>query len=198
MFRKTSVIKVCVISFVSDCLLAFIKLFFGSLANSAALVSDGFHSCADALTSFLTLVGISAGSFSLKKEKAEKLTTRFICLALLITGGTMFFSSLRAVFSVSSCPPVNALASIVSLVSVLIKELLFRYSRYASKITGSDVLYAQAWHHRSDVLSCVGSFIGIIGSSFGFPVLDKAVGILISIMIIRVAVSLMMKSFKKQ
>ena len=191
MLRKITEKKACAVSLSADCLLAAIKLIFGKMANSTALFSDGVHSCADAVTSLVTMLGVLPDKNSAKKERAEKFTVRFICAALFVTGFSILIGALREIFTGAVDTIPSAFASCVSLFALLVKESLFLFSRYASRKTGSIVLMAQAWHHQSDALSCIGSFIGILGASLGMPMLDKAASIVISVMIIKTAVDIL-------
>lgn len=188
--------QICVISFSADLFLAAVKFLFGRLFDSDALISDSVHSCADAFTSFFTIIGTLPHKDGTKKEKAEKLTLHFICTVLFLTGSGMLFNAVRDIIdgNVFSSPPL--IASCVCVFSLAVKETLFFFSRYASRKFGSKVLYAQAWHHQSDALSCVGSFIGVFGASLGLPVLDKAASIVISVMIMKTAVDIFKSSGK--
>ena len=107
-----------------------------------------------------------------------------------MTGFSILVGALREIFTGEAYTVPSAFASCVSLFALLVKESLFFFSRYASRKTGSVVLMAQAWHHQSDALSCIGSFIGILGASLGMPMLDKAASIVISVMIIKTAVDI--------
>lgn len=184
MFERLTEFSVCVISVCADVFLALLKLIFAKLTASYSLLSDGVHSCADSATSFITLLGVKAGKNPDKKEKAEAFTCRFIASVLFVTGLSLMINSLRDIILGSVTPAVGSYAVGVSFTALLIKEFLFLFSRYAAKKTGSCILNAQAWHHQSDALSCVGSFIGTAGSCLGFPVADKIAGIVISLMII--------------
>lgn len=196
MKEKYFVTKVCGISLVSDCILAAAKLIIGRAAHSQALISDGVHSCADSLTSLMTLLGTLPRKSSKKKERAEKLTLIFICTVLILTGATMFFSAILSFVKNDGCSDVSLYALSVSLFALFVKEGLFRFLSYASKKCGCPVLYAQAWHHRSDALSSVASFIGVVGSALGFSFIDSVASAAISVLIIKTAVDIL-RSNKK-
>lgn len=185
--KKLTESMVCTVSFLSDLVLAIVKLFFGKTGNSSALLSDGVHSCADAFASLFVLFGALGKKNCRKKEKSEKITVRFICLLLFLTGTSMLISSFKSIVTGADTDVPSGITLFASLFSLIIKEALFFFSRYASKKTGSLILSAQAWHHQSDALSCVGSFIGISGAIIGIPVLDSVASLVISIMIIKTA-----------
>lgn len=187
MKKQLTETNTCAVSLFADCFLAAIKMLFGRLSHSSALFSDGVHSCADAFASLLTLIGVMKKKKADKKEKYERLTLNFICIILTVTGLSLLIGAVKGIILHSCCEIPSLRACFVSIFSLGVKEALFHFSRYASKKTGSAILYAQAWHHRSDALSCAGSFVGIVGAVLGFPVLDKAAGMVISLMIIKTA-----------
>lgn len=196
MKEKYYVTRVCGVSLAADSILAAAKLIIGSAAHSQALISDGVHSCADSLTSLMTLLGTLPRKSSDKKAMAEKLTLIFICTILALTGVTMLFGALVSFIKNDRQNDVSLYALSVSLFALFVKEGLFRFLSYASKKCECPVLYAQAWHHRSDALSSVASFIGIIGSAIGFTYLDGVASAAISILIIKTAADIL-KSNKK-
>ncbi len=187
MKKQLTETNACAVSLFADCFLAAIKMLFGRLSHSSALFSDGVHSCADAFASLLTLIGVMKKKKADKKEKYERLTLNFICIMLTVTGLSLLIGAVKGIILHSCCEIPSLRACFVSIFSLGVKEALFHFSRYASKKPGSAILYAQAWHHRSDALSCAGSFVGIVGAVLGFPVLDKAAGMVISLMIIKTA-----------
>lgn len=185
--KKPTETKVCTVSLSADCILAIVKIIFGKIGNSSALFSDGIHSCADAFASLFVLLGAFGGKNAEKKIKSEKATVRFICLVLLLTGAAILISSLKNLLIRAEIPIPSGITLAASAFSLAVKETLFIFSRYASRKTGSVILSAQAWHHQSDALSCIGSFIGTAGAIMGIPVLDTVASTAISIMIIKTA-----------
>ena len=187
MFSSLTETGVCAVSLISDCALATLKYIFGKMTASSALITDAAHSCADALTSLLTLFGTLPRKNAERQGKAEKYTIGFIFSVLLLTGFSMLLGCVKDIVTGSENATVPLPVCAVSVFSFLVKECLFFFSRHFSKKLGSAVLFAQAYHHRSDALSCVGSFAGILGSSLGMPVIDKVAAIVISIMIMKSA-----------
>lgn len=188
---------VCAVSLSADCALAILKTMFGRIFGSSALFSDGVHSCADAFASLMTLIGALPKKDSVKKEKAERFTICFICCILFLTGAIMLISAVRCIISGAENEAPSGIALYVSAFAFAVKEGLFFFSRYASEKIGSDVLMAQAWHHRSDALSCVGSFVGILGGRLGFSKADEAASLVISFFILKAAFDILRKSIRK-
>lgn len=185
------------VSFSADCILAALKLVSGGVFRSKALISDGVHSCADSLTSLMTFLCTLPRKNSEKKKKAEKLTLIFICSVLMVTGVGMFIGAILSFFSGEKTAEPSWYALCVSAFAMAVKETLYHFLKNASEKYSCSVLYAQAWHHRSDALSSVGSFIGIFGSAAGFSYFDGAAGAVISIFIIKTAFDII-RSRKKE
>lgn len=191
------------VSLICDCLLAALKLAAGIAASSHALVSDAVHSCADVFSCLIVLFGVSAKKsknpkIRLLSDSVEAAALFALSIMLLLTGvgiGISAFRSLLASKGSSSPPEVCALA--VAFFSLIVKELLFIYNIRVSKKTNSSLIRANAWHHQSDALSCLGSFMGILGARSGFPSLDAVASIIISILIIRVGVKIITETVKK-
>lgn len=176
---------VCGVSLAADSFLAVIKFIGGAVSHSASLTSDAVHSCADSLTSLITLLGTLPRKDAAKKKRAENLVLRFICSVLFATGVAMLIRSVISAFNGSAAISAPGYASLVSLFSLCAKAAMFFFSKRESKKLGSAILYAQAYHHRSDALSCIGSFTGVIGSAMGLPLIDGLAGTIISLMIIK-------------
>ena len=92
-------------------------------------------------------------------------------------------------------PKLIALAA--SVVSILGKEAMFWYTRYYAKLINSSAFMADAWHHRSDAISSIGSFIGIAGTMLGFPVMDSVASVVICLFILKVAYDILRDALMK-
>lgn len=192
------------ISLICDCFLAVVKFTVGIAASSHALVSDGVHSCADAFSCIIVLIGISAKNS--KKEKyrlhantIEKTSLLILSLILISTGITIGISGIQAIFFREeniAIPEVSAL--VVALVALIIKEALFIYNIRVANKTNNQLIRANAWHHQSDALSCIGSFIGILGARLGYPILDPMASVVICLLIIKVGSKILIDAIKKK
>ena len=120
-------------------------------------------------------------------ERMECVAAIILAVVLFVTGMGIGYNGIQIIASGSyenlAVPGVIALAAAV--MSIVVKEWMFWYTRYYAKKVNCGALMADAWHHRSDALSSVGSFIGIFGSRLGFTVMDPAAGVLICIFIIK-------------
>ncbi|GBU21302.1 hypothetical protein R80B4_01191 [Fibrobacteres bacterium R8-0-B4] len=194
---KTSVAvanRVSVVSIVVNAALSAFKLAVGILAHSAAMVSDAVHSLSDVLSTIIVIIGVNiAGQKSDKghpygHERFECVASIILALMLGLTGAGIGYSGVKSIIDgnyENKIPGVAAL--IAAVVSIAVKEWMYRYTRSAAKRINSGALMADAWHHRSDALSSVGAFVGILGAILGYPSLDAAASIAICLFIAKAA-----------
>lgn len=195
--------KISVASVVTDTLLAVIKLSVGTVTGSHALISDGIHSCADIFSSSVVLIGSllshSKNSCRLSSQKAETISLFILSLLLGTTGMFIGTSGFCEIFGLSetqiTVPPAYALC--VSVFALFCKELMFFLTFKTAKKEKDDILLANAWHHQSDALSCLGSFFGIFMSRLGFPKFDPIASIAICAFIMKTAVDIFLKAVKR-
>lgn len=186
--------KVSIVSIVSNVFLTIIKFIAGFISHSNAMISDAIHSLSDVLSTFVVIIGVKLSNKKADKEhpygheRLECVASIILAVMLMLTGigiGTTGIQNIikgKYVILVSS-----TLALVIAIVSILVKEAMYWYTRNAAKKINSGALLADAWHHRSDALSSIGSFIGILGAKLGFPVLDSMASIVICLFIIKVA-----------
>ncbi len=190
------------VSIFGNTLLFLIKLLLGIFINSIALIADGVHSLSDVSTSGVVIFGFRIAKKEPDKEhpfghgRAEYIATLIIAIILIIAGLGFIQQSIERIITIESIihQEYALIITIIVLLSAVFKELMARYSFAISKKISSDVLKADAWHHRSDAISSIGVAIGIIGARYGFPILDPIFGFLVSILIIYVGLDLMRKS----
>ncbi len=170
-------------------LLSAFKLLAGLLAHSAAMVSDAVHSASDVFSGLIVMLGLRVASRDADREHPYG-HERFECVAALILAAvlavTAIFIGLSAVRRLSEpgeTQTPGALALIAALVSIAVKEGLFRYTRRVARRVSSPALMAGAWHHRSDALSSIGALIGIGGAMLGFPAADSVASLVICVFI---------------
>lgn len=154
--------------------LALVKFAAGILGRSAAMVADGVHSLSDILSSAIVLAGMKVAQKSPDREhpyghgKAESVAAQLVALFLVFLGGMIFYSSFRGIARADYTVPAGYVLA-VAVLSIAIKEGLFRYkSRLARKLNSSSLL-ADAWHHRSDALSSAAVLAGVALAIFGGP-----------------------------
>ena len=199
MTREQGIYRTTLIGGVANLLLVGLKFAAGLAGRSSAMVADAVHSLSDFITDIVVLVfvGISARpqdeSHDYGHGKFETLATLFIGLALaaaaigiVVSGATKLAAWLQG----EELPAPGKLALWAALISIAIKELLYRYTIARGKKLESPALVANAWHHRSDALSSIGAAIGIGGAIlFGnrWTVLDPLASIVVGAMLVKVA-----------
>ena len=191
--------KVTVISFLINCILSTVKLVVGFLGKSGALVADGIHSLSDLITDIIVFISIKITQKPADEKhnyghgKVEIVATVLVSVALFIAGfsiGKNGVTDLIGFFKGEEAQSPAFIVVIVAAGSLIVKEILFRYTMITGKEIASEVLIANAWHQRSDALSSLGVVIGaggawLLGDSFAF--LDSAAQIIVSIFIFKAA-----------
>jgi len=184
--------KVIYVTLTANIFLALLKITLGYLAASAALVADGFHSFSDIVTTLGVLMAVVISNQPPDEEhhyghgQAEHLAATGLGLILLLTA---FFLGRDMVLRIAggdlTFPGRLALVGIA--LSIAVKEILYHYVRRAGEKIDSSALRADAWHHRSDAFSSLAAGLGIIGARLGFSLLDPLAGLVVSLLILRVA-----------
>ncbi len=182
-------------SILVNTLLSLLKLAAGILASSEAMVSDAVHSASDVFSTFVVIIGIRMAGKKADKEhpygheRMECVAAILLAAVLAVTGAGIGFSGLRKIVEGSreqlAVPGVLAIAAAV--LSIVVKEWMFWYTRSNAKKINSGALMADAWHHRSDSLSSIGALVGIIGARLGFPVMDPLASVIICLFIFQAA-----------
>ena len=185
-------------------LLAAFKLFAGIFGKSGAMVSDAVHSLSDVFATFIAWIGVR---LSRRKEDAEHPYghERLECVASLVLGlilaGTgigIGWSGIEKLLADHSALEVPTLLPLIAaVVSIAVTEGMFHYTMYYAKKLNSAAFKADAWHHRSDAISSVGSFIGIGMAKLGFPIMDPIASLLICVLILKVAFDIVRDALNK-
>lgn len=188
-------------SFVNALLLVF-KFVAGFLGHSSAMIADAVHSLSDFITDVIVIVFVRISS---KPEDAdhdyghgkyETLATAIIGFVLLVVGVGIFVNASKAIVSFlkgNQLPTPGILALVAAVVSILLKEALFQVTIREGKRIQSKAVVANAWHHRSDAYSSIGTLIGICGAIFLGPkwrVLDPLAALVVSLFIVKVSIQL--------
>lgn len=171
------------------------KLVIGFLAQSAAMISDGIHSASDVVGTFVVMIGVhyshkeSDEEHPYGHERLECVAAIILAVILAIIALFIGISGYDKIFnnSASDLEAPGSLALWMAVISILVKEAMYWYTRRAALKINSGALMADAWHHRSDALSSVGSFIGILGARMGYPILDPVASLVICLMIFQAA-----------
>ncbi len=186
--------KVSVASIISNVFLTIAKFIAGLISHSQAMISDAIHSLSDVLSTIVVIIGVKLSNKKADKEhpygheRLECVASIILAVMLMLTGVGIGVTGISNIIKGKYVVLISGtLALIIAIVSILAKEAMYWYTRRTAKKINSGALLADAWHHRSDALSSVGSFIGILGSKLGFPVLDSIASIIICLFIIKVA-----------
>lgn len=193
-FEKTAM-KVSFVSIAANVLLSIFKVFAGIFAHSGAMLSDAVHSASDVFSTFVVIIGIKiAGKDSDKEhpyghERMECVAAIVLATILCITGLGIGYTAVGTILSgkYELLVVPGTLALIAAILSIVVKEAMFWYTRINAKKIDSGALMADAWHHRSDALSSVGALIGIAGARMGYPVMDAAASLVICLFIVKAA-----------
>ena len=186
-------VGVSTVTIVINLTLAGFKFLAGFLAHSGAMISDAVHSASDVLATLIVILGVKlAGrdadrSHPYGHERLECVAALILAVILGATGLGIGWSGIRKITGSGELAVPGLLALIAAVVSIVVKEAMFWYTWLAAKKINSSALKAEAWHHRSDALSSVGSFAGILGARLGFPALDPVASVVICLFILKAA-----------
>ncbi len=183
------------VSVIGNTLLSGFKMFAGIAGNSGAMISDAIHSFSDVLTTLIAWIGVKVSkrdadnSHPYGHERLECVASLILGIVLMATGigvGKVGVENiLLGNYKTLAIP--SAIALVAAVVSIIGKEAMYWYTRYYAKLINSAAFLADAWHHRSDAFSSIGSLIGIAGAMLGFPVMDSVASVVICIFIVKVA-----------
>ncbi len=182
--------------------LSIIKILVGLLAASLALVADGIHSLSDLITDVAVLLGMRLGSKAPDQRhpyghgRAETFSAALVALILTLVGGAMIYEATLAIAR-DETTPVHYEVLGVAIISIAVKEWLYRATRKVAIQSHSPALYANAWHHRSDALSSVAVAIGFVALAVGFTHGDQVAAIAVGLMIVWVAVKIIGEAMRE-
>lgn len=187
--------KVSAVSIAVNLILSFLKLLAGVLAASGAMISDAVHSASDVFSTIIVIVGVamsrkkSDSNHQYGHERMECVASLVLAAVLALTGAGIGINGMKKIAggNYDALVVPGMLALIAAIVSIIVKEWMYWYTRAAAKKINSGALMADAWHHRSDALSSVGAFVGILGARMGYPVLDAVASVVICLFIEKAA-----------
>ena len=171
------------------------KLYAGIAGHSGAMVSDAVHSLSDVFATLVAYIGVRISKKAPDQDhpyghdRLECVASMILGMILLATGFGIGLNGVKQIaaghYEQLAVPSAIALAAAV--VSIVSKEVMFWYTRYYAKKLNSSAFMADAWHHRSDALSSVGSLIGIGGAMLGVPVMEPIACVAICLCLLTVA-----------
>ena len=197
--------RVSTVSIIVNLALSLFKLIAGIAAHSGAMVSDAVHSASDVFSTFIVMIGVTiSGKESDKEhpyghERLECVASLLLAMVLALTGLGIGKTGVEKILGgeAAGLAVPGLLALIAAVSSVAVKEWMYWYTRAAAKKINSGALMADAWHHRSDALSSLGAFIGILGSRMGYPILDPIASLVICLFILKAAYDIFQDALAK-
>ena len=200
---EKGIYKVTIVGSIVNFLLLVFKFFAGIAGHSAAMLADAVHSLSDFITDIVVIVFVRiAGKPEDKGHdyghgKYETLATAIIGLLLLCVGFGIFWNGASSIYTFlrgGQLESPGVVALVAALVSIVSKEILYQYTVIQGKKLNSQAVIANAWHHRSDALSSIGTAIGIGGAILlgdHWRVLDPVAAVVVSFFIMKVSVRLL-------
>ncbi len=201
--------RVTWVGFATNLLLFLFKFAAGIFGHSAAMIADAVHSVSDFITDIVVLVSFRIIRKPIDKGhdyghgKFETLATTVVGIALLLVGVGILVSGLRNILMSFRGVPLGRpgiIALIAAVISIITKEWLYRYTVKTGREINSQAVIANAWHHRSDAFSSIGTMIGIGGAILlgeQWRILDPIAAVVVSIFIIKVAMSISISSIRE-
>ncbi|WP_158212264.1 cation diffusion facilitator family transporter [Natranaerobius trueperi] len=193
--------RVSLVTLVTNTLLAILKGVFGVIFGSAALVADAFHSVSDILSSGIVYFGIIVAkrppdsTHHYGHGKLESVASKVVALILILTAIALGYNAISIFFETHYVPGRGAIIGAV--ISIVVKEILFRYNYSMGVKNNSSALKADALHNRSDAISSLAALLGILGARFGFLILDPIGALLVSVLILRMGIKLYLSSIRE-
>ncbi len=188
--------RVTLVGLAINIFLSIVKVTAGFLFSSTALVADGLHSFSDMVTDFAVLVGAKFGSKDPDINHpyghgwVETFSAIFVSVVLIAVGVLTVYHSLQSIGS-SHVSAIGVPVFLVASFSVIAKEFSYQLTRRAALKLSSAMLYANAWHHRSDAVSSVAVAIGSVASMYGFGYADQVAATVVGVMIVIVALKIL-------
>ncbi len=194
--------KVSLTTVLINIILTIMKTLIGIMANSSAMLADGIHSLSDVFSTIAVMIGLKYSKESeddehpYGHEKVEPIITTILATILFITALSIGYSGIDTIINQSYFfPHKNAIYA--AIISIIVKEWMYKYTVKNAKKIESTSLLADAWHHRSDAVSSIGALIGITGAIFGYPILDAIASLIICVMIGKVAIKIYLQAINQ-
>jgi len=206
LFRSQEGKRITLVGFWLNALLASVKIVAGIMGKSGAMLADGVHSLSDFLTDAVVLIGLKLTEkpeddcHNYGHDKYETLATVIISMFLFIVGFEILKSGVGNILLIirgDHLPKPGVVALIAAVLSIITKEFLYRYTLKGGCEIDSPALIANAWHHRSDAFSSIGTLVGIGGAIIlgeNWTVLDPIASVVVSIFIFKVGISIVKPS----
>ncbi len=200
--------KITIACIIGNIVLSALKLVAGIIGGSKAMIADSLHSASDIVATSVVLVGIKVAQKPADSEhpyghgKVEPIAAAFVGVTLIFAAFIIVKGIVESIINQTFGTP-TFLALAAAVVSIVVKEIMFRITYAAGKKIKSESIMADAWHHRSDAYSSIGTFIGILGAIIGgklgirfLQYLDPIAGAVVACMIFKVAYDILKHAVK--
>lgn len=190
MTNEQKIIKATRAGVVVNILLMAFKFAAAFFGHSAAMTADAVHSAVDILSSFFVIVGVKSPG----KRKGGASAALAVSVLLFALGCFLGYRAVAVVAAAaqSGLARPGVIAIVAAAVSIVLKEYMFHATRRVAAETGSGGLFADAWHHRSDAISSVGSLAGILGARLLFPMLDHLAAVIVCLFVLKASFDVFM------
>lgn len=207
--RENSIYRVTIAGSIVNFFLTTFKFIAGVVGHSSAMIADAVHSLSDFITDIIVIVFVRISSKPADRShgyghgKYETLATAIIgCVLLGVSVGILIegIKKIIEVFNGGTIEAPGMIALVAAAISIIFKEAVYRYTIYKGKSLHSQAVIANAWHHRSDAFSSIGTLLGIGGAIFlgeKWRILDPVAAIIVSIFIAKVAFDILIRSLEE-
>lgn len=205
MKEKEIAFHISMVGISANLILAFVKFFAGVIGKSGAMISDAVHSASDIFSTLIVMIGVGMSAKASDEdhpyghERMECVASIILAVVLFATGIGIGLDGVHEImagnYSQLAIPTWLPLAAAV--LSIIVKEWMYWYTRAGAKKINSGALMADAWHHRSDALSSIGALIGIVGARMGYPVCDSIACVIICLFITKAAYDIFKDAMNK-
>ncbi|MFZ5969259.1 MAG: cation diffusion facilitator family transporter [Bacillota bacterium] len=175
------------------------KIIAGVIGRSSAMIADGVHTLSDVISTLAVMFGLKMSRMPEDEdhpyghEKIEPVMAKMLAMLLFATALGIGYNGIKVIINQQYSEP-GMIAVYAAAVSIGVKEWMYWYTVKGAKKIDSAALLADAWHHRSDALSSIGTLLGITGAKFGFPILDPLAAIVVCVFIVKVAVEIYLQA----
>lgn len=194
--------KVSKVTIVWNVILSIAKIIAGIIGKSNAMLADGVHTLSDIISTIVVMLGIRMAKKPADEdhpyghEKIEPVMAKILAILLLAVAFGIGYNGIKLIVNRSVSEP-GMIAIYAAVSSIAVKEWMYWYTIKASQKIESPALCADAWHHRSDVFSSVGTLIGIAGAKLGCPILDPIAALIVCIFIVKVGINIYLQAVKQ-
>ena len=183
-------------------LLSIAKILAGFFGKSSAMLADGVHTVSDVLSTLAVMFGLKMSkkpeddNHPYGHEKIEPVISKLLASLLFITALGIGYNGITSILTGNYSRP-GTIAVLAAVISIGMKEWMYWYTVKGAKELDSAAMLADAWHHRSDALSSVGTLMGITGAKLGYGILDPIAALVVCLLVVKVAGEIYFSAIKQ-